>query len=282
VRAYAGVPLYATDGTVVGLVAVGDRRPGQFSAEQLAALRDFGRIASGLVFSRRESELRRLMSRAIEEALDFVLLTDASLPADGGPFIEYSNASLLHALGFTADEVIGKPYSMLLAPTNDRATLDSIAENMERARDNEKEIQIRRKDGSTFWVEFTGRPLLDENGTPSHWIAVGRDITQNRATLSQTAALLKALDCVGDHVEIHTLQNGSYELVFQNSSANVSVSALIETMLADASVRARLQSGEIVTLGDKGVALRPLGQNADTVICVRRQARRFADASSVA
>jgi PAS domain S-box-containing protein len=279
VGAYAGVQLYARDGSIAGILAVADHRPGTFSSDQIAALRDFGCISSALIGSSREVALSRLMARAIEEALDFVLLTDASLPSQGGPYIEYANASLLHALGYTSDELIGKPYSILFSPSNDPATVASIAANVECARDNEKEIRMRRKDGSTFWVEFTGRPLLDENAAPSHWIAVGRDITKNRDALRQTAALLKALDSVTDGVEIYTLENGSYELAFQNAAANAQISSAFEAMLSDASVRQRLAGGECIVNGQGGIVLRPLGHDADTIICLHRNPAHLAAVS---
>lgn len=277
VRAYAGVALYGPDGNVVGVLAVASHIPGSFRAEQIDALRDFGSVASSLVFSTRELALRRLMSRAIEEALDFVLLTDASLPSAGGPYIEYANASLLHALGYTSDELIGKPYSVIFASDNDPATLESIAENLEYAKDNEKEIQLRGKNGRTFWVEFAGRPLLDESGRPSHWVAVGRDITSNRETLAQMAALLDAIDSVTDHVEIYTRENDGYALAFQNAAADSAISAATEKLLADQYVRERLEGGERLVEHD-GIALRALGNGA-TVICVWRQPARIAAVS---
>lgn len=266
VRAFAGIRLHGADGSVVGVLAIADKRPGTFSPKHLAALRDFGEIASSLVFSRRELALRRLMSRAIEEALDFVLLTDASPPSQGGPFIEYANASLLHALGYTADELAGKPYCVLFAPTNDPVTLESIARNIEAAKDNEKEIQLRRKDGNTFWVEFTGRPLLEADGSVSHWVSVGRDITANREALAQTAAFMKALDTVSEHIEIYARANGEYFPVFVNSAADAACSAAAQTLLQDQATQRRLQCGERIQAGD--FTLQPLG-NGQTVICAR-------------
>ncbi len=267
VCAYAGVALHAPDGSVVGILSIADWRPGPFKQEQLSALRDFGVIASALIFSTRELAMSRLMSRAVEEALDFVLLTDAAPPSEGGPFIEYANASLLYALGYTSDELIGQPCPIVFASTNDPITLQSIEQNLERAKDNEKELQLLRKDGSTFWVEFTGRPLLDPGGTPTHWVSVGRDITANRETLAQTAALVKALDSVTDHVEIYMRENDEYALVFQNGAADAADSGAAENLLADASVVQSLQNGEVIRRDE--LSMRPL-RNGESVICVRR------------
>ncbi|HZZ66336.1 MAG TPA: PAS domain-containing protein [Candidatus Baltobacteraceae bacterium] len=268
--------LYAADGTQAGVLAVGRHDGTPFTQAHRKRLQDFAEIASSLVHSGREHALRRLMSRAVEEAFDFVLLTDASTPSQGGPFIEYVNSSLLYALGYTSDELLGRPYNAIFATTNDPATLQSIAANLESARDNEKEVQLRRKDGTTFWAEFTGRPLFDAAGAPTHWFAVGRDITSNRDTLTQMAALVNALDTVADHVEIYTYEAPGYALGFQNRAAQPAVSDIVERLLCDPSVQRRLKNGE--TLRTNGVMLRPVA-HGETVICVRRQPGRFAKVS---
>lgn len=278
IRAYAGVALHDPDGSVVGVLVVADRRPGNFTTQQIAALRDFGAVASALMLSRREVAVRRLMSRAIEESMDFVVIFDACPPSAGGPFIQYANASFLNALGYTADELNGQSYPVLFAETTSQATVDSIAQSIESLKDLEKEIQLRRKDGSTLWIEFTSRPLFEPDGSPSHWVAVGRDITANRDTLMQTAALVKAIDSVNDHVEIFSLEGDDYALAFQNAAADQQISRITRKLLSDASIRKPLQSGETVIIDKEGIALRPLG-NGETVICVRRQPRWIAAAS---
>ncbi len=278
IRAYAGVALHGSDGRVVGILAVADHRPGGFTGQQLAALRDFAAIASSLVLSKREVALRRLMSRAIEESLDFVAIFDASTPSTGGPVMQYANASLLHALGYTADELVGQSYEVLFAETNDPATMESIAQNFTAFKVLEKESRLRRKDGSTLWVEFTSSPLLDSDGSASHWVAVGRDISANRDTLTQMAALVKAIDSVNDHVEIFTLEGGDYAPAFQNGAADRNVSTITRRLLKDVALRKRLKAGETVIVEADGITLRPLDEGK-TVICVRRQPHWIAAAS---
>ncbi len=278
IRAYAGVALHGADGSVVGILAVADHRPGSFNQQQIAALRDFATIASSLVLSKRELALRRLMSRAIEDSLEFVAIFDASAPSAGGPALLYANAALLHALGYTADELVGQSYEVLFSETNDPATMDSIAKNLTALKVLEKESQLRRKDGSTLWVEFTSRPLLDTDGSATHWVAVGRDISANRDNLMQMAALVKAIDSVNDHVEIFTLEGLDYVPAFQNAAADRAISTIAREMLKDCAIRKPLQSGETVSVDEAGITMRPLG-NGETIICVRRQPRWTAAAS---
>lgn len=211
----------------------------------------------------------RLLARVLDEAQDFILITDSTPPSQGGPFVYYANASLLRSTGYTAEEIAGQSYRTLLDADNDPAALDSIARSIEAQQICEKEIRLRRKDGSVFWVEFTGKPLHEEGSM--HWVAVGRDITVRRRAQDEMAALLNAIDSVSDHLEIYALEDGQYVAAFQNAASDPDASLFVETVLNQQPLRERLERGETVTLPHDGLLFRPLGQNAQTVICVRHQ-----------
>ncbi len=273
---YAGVALRAQNGAALGALAVADRRERAISARQKQALRDFAGIASELVASERQAQM---LTHAMDEALDFVLVTDSVPPSQGGPFIEYANSPFLAATGYSADELVGQPYSALMADENDPAAVQAVVDNLEHLRDNEKELLLRRKNGSAFWTEFASRPLSRPDGSPMHWVAVGRDITNRRQTHQQLAALVKAIDSVSQHIEIYTLEDALYVPAFQNAASDPDASVFVETVLNETSLRERLKRGEVVRLTRDGLVIRPLGENAETVICVRAQPRRFAAAS---
>src|SRR5579884_363738 len=146
----------------------------------------------------------RLLTRVVDEASDLVLITDFTPPSQGGPFIEYANEALLHATGYTMDELSGRPYTTLFSSDNDPVVLTTITDNLEASVANEKEIKLCRKDGSSFWVEFTGKPVREDATGTSHWVAVGRDITLRRQSVEQTLTLMTALDAVSGHLEIYT------------------------------------------------------------------------------
>lgn len=219
----------------------------------------------------------RLLARALDEALDFILITDFTPPSRGGPFIQYANDSFLRATSYRLEDLVGKAYVAILDESNDPVALESMANNLEAARISEKEIRLRRKDGSAFWVEFTGKPLCDEAGG-NYWVAVGRDITLRRQAQEQMTTLMTAIDAVSGHLEIYTLENGDYSVAFQNAEADSDISELIETLLNEPALReatglrARLNAGENVTVTGDGLQIRPLGRNAETVIAIKQKA----------
>lgn len=220
--------------------------------------------------------LTPLLARAMDEALDLVLITDATPPSRGGPFIQYANSAFLHTTGFDPEDLTGKPYRFIIADNNDPVTVETIARNIEEERVNEKEVRLRRKDGTSFWVEFTGRPL--RHGEASYWISVGRDITLRRQTHEQLAALTTAIYAVSGHLEIYTLDNGEYHVAFQNADADSDISELVETLLNNPAVRdatglrSRLNAGENVTVTTDGLQIRPIGRNAETLIAIKQHA----------
>lgn len=231
------------------------------------------------ISGRREAERTiQLLSRAINEALDFVVVTDFTPPSKGGPYIEYVSPPLLKATGYRSTDLTGKPFSMLFAAENDGVILDAIAGNIEQGRDVEKEVLIRRKDGSTFWVEYTGRPLRQPNGQLSHWVAVGRDISVRRQTHEQMAALIAAIDAVDRHVEIYSMENGRYTLAFQNAAVNDDTSEFVGTLLNEADIpgdtplREELRAGKNVIVTPDGLEIRPLDSQARTIMCIKQRA----------
>ncbi len=175
------------------------------------------------ITERRQAEAeRRTLYHAIDETADFVVMFDGTPPSQGGPFVTYVNGAFLYACGYVMHEVLGRPYTDLLAGTNDAATLGNIRWNTENLQRNDKEIQLRRKDGSTFWVEFTSSPVRDSNGEAAHWIAVGRDITERRRTLKQGALLAQAFDALGDAVTLYRIEDGEPVAFFRNEAAETS------------------------------------------------------------
>lgn len=219
----------------------------------------------------------QLLSRVVDEASDLVLITDFTPPSQGGPFIEYANDALLAATGYTMEDLAGRPYGLIVAEENDPVLLATIVNNLEAAQVNEKEILLRRKDGSAFWVEFAGKPL-SEHADARHWVCIGRDITLRRQTVAQMATLMTALDAVSGHLEIYTLDGGEYTAVFRNREADSDISELVDTLLNDpalreaTALRQRLRSGEKVTLTADGLQIRSCDSNAETLVCIRQRA----------
>ena len=96
--------------------------------------------------------------------------------------------------GYTPDEAIGQPMTMLCPP--DRAY--EIAEILAKVKNGERishyETRRRRKDGTTFPVSVSVSPVNDEYGTTIGAASIARDITAQDQARSAAALAIRNED----------------------------------------------------------------------------------------
>ncbi|MFN2450064.1 MAG: PAS domain S-box protein, partial [Candidatus Baltobacteraceae bacterium] len=135
--------------------------------------------------------MRDALSSAIDEAAtEFVYLADMTPPADGGPLIVYMNRAMLDAFGYAEAEVIGRNTAMFWGPQTDKRAIRELRTSVLEHRECGGEYAAYCRDGSIMWARFRGR-VLHVEGAPTHWIAIGSDITQSRRQLEQIEELSK-------------------------------------------------------------------------------------------
>ena len=130
---------------------------------------------------RRLARDRRLLAEALEQADESVLITDAEPLSEPGPRIVYANSAFEEMTGYDRKEIVGKTPRILQGPDTDRKTLASLRAALEAGQCWSGEAVNYRKDGSTYAVEWNVAPVLDGDGTISHWVSVQRDVTKERA-----------------------------------------------------------------------------------------------------
>jgi len=159
-------PLRDASGRVVGavnmLVDTTDRRDTERAAQQLSAI--------------------------VESAEDAIVAKDL----DG--VITSWNAGAQRLFGYTADEAIGKPVTLLIPA--DR--LDEEPEILRRIRAGERVEHFdtirRRKDGSLVEISLTISPIRNVVGQIVGASKVARDITERRQAQEQQQLLLREMD----------------------------------------------------------------------------------------
>lgn len=237
------------------------------------------------------TEQLHLLESAVDEIADFVLILDATPPSAEGPFVQYVNRSLAHALGKTSADLVGKSYSLLLGSDTDPAVRRSLSAGLERKVQIGNELKLLRSDGSTFWVEFEATPLCDDSGDLRNWIAVGRDMTVRRRAQDQMSALVNAIDAARDGIEIYEVLSGAFQVLFENEAASRRSPRTLERLLSDPehspaaeSLRKRLLDGHPVRRRTQAqrrdgseywveIDARPLvslGGGIETIVCVER------------
>ncbi len=108
-----------------------------------------------------------------------MLITDAK-PNGQMPDILYVNDAFCKATGYSREELIGKQPSLLTGPESDLMELVRLGEAIQMLIPADFEMINYKKNGGKFWNKFSLIPIKNEYGIYTHWVAHGRDITEEK------------------------------------------------------------------------------------------------------
>jgi PAS domain S-box-containing protein len=247
---YLGIPLLATDGRILGHMAIMDRRPMPKQAEGLEVLRIFAmraaaelqRLSEVSIIKEQEQEQARL-SRELQAALQ--QLSDSETRYrdlfDEAP-IAYVNEGLdsrfiaanktaLRILGIPADKAVGF-LGRSLAPetTEAQGRVEEALGSINRGLDVEGVVlELRRFDnGDPVWVHWWSKPDLSGEFTRTMFI----DITDVVLMAKEKDALQAQNDYLREEID----NIGSTELVARSRAMRQVLSDLKQVAATDASV----------------------------------------------
>jgi PAS domain S-box-containing protein len=192
IRAVQSTPLVSRSGKLLGMISTHWREPHQPMERALWRLDVLARQAADLVersrieVALRESneQLRRLAS--IVESSDDSIVTEN---LDG--IITSWNKAAERVFGYMAEEVIGKPITILI-PTDRHDEEPRILQRIRRGeRIDHYETIRRRKDGSVINISLTVSPIKDAQGQIVGASKIARDITERKRNDEHIATLAR-------------------------------------------------------------------------------------------
>jgi len=157
------------DGTPVDIEATGIRLrgPGGDGSTVVTVNRDItGRKAI-------EREMGKL-SMAVEQASDWVIITDR------GGTIEYSNRIVKQITGYSKEEIVGSNPRIMKSGKHDAAFYRNLWDTILGGDTFRAIFTNRKKDGELCYIDMAITPLKDGRGDITHFIASGKDITQQK------------------------------------------------------------------------------------------------------
>jgi PAS domain S-box-containing protein len=98
---------------------------------------------------------------------------------------EFVSRSVRNLLGYSPEELIGRPVLELVHPEDNARVSGRFADQVARKQSENKvqwEYRLVRKDGSAVWIESAPRLVFDSNDRLVGWVDVTRDITERRAS----------------------------------------------------------------------------------------------------
>jgi diguanylate cyclase (GGDEF)-like protein/PAS domain S-box-containing protein len=120
-----------------------------------------------------EEKLQQL-SRAVEQSPASIVITNT----DGT--IEYVNPRFTLVTGYTSEEVLGKNPRFLSTDQTPQGTHQNLWSTITIGSEWQGEFVNRKKNGELYYESAIISPILDANGTITHFLAVKEDITARK------------------------------------------------------------------------------------------------------
>lgn len=125
---------------------------------------------------------------------DGIVIVAVSAGNDQPRRIAYANNAYLKMTGFELEELIGQVPRGLAEGMVEPDVVSRVAKQLACSEPFREELVLLRKDGSAMWVDFSARPVKDEQGRFTHWICVQRDITRHKAAMAELARHARDLE----------------------------------------------------------------------------------------
>lgn len=145
---------------------------------------------------REEEERLKLLESVITNTSESVVILNADKGKYGREII-FTNDAFTKLTGYSEEEVTGKTLHFLNGPDTD----DKVRIKLRKAMDSYKPLEVEfinyKKNGEKFWINTSMVPVQNSKGDFTHWVAIGRDITDRKqnekaikASLSEKETLL--------------------------------------------------------------------------------------------
>jgi PAS domain S-box-containing protein len=180
------------------LTLVGERRMVMVRLELPLEPNNFANVPVCMVDiteRRRTEEMLRLLESAVRHSREAMTITTSQLDPPG-PEIVFVNQAFTRMTGYSEQEVLGKTPRILQGPRTDQEQMQLMRQHLWQRQTFQCETINYRKDGSEFINEWTVAPILDNNFTVTHFVAVQRDVTErrkNEGALKENLALLSVI-----------------------------------------------------------------------------------------
>jgi len=133
--------------------------------ETLVVLRDVGGDEQAL-------EQMRKLSSVAEQTADSIVMTDH----EGR--VEYVNPAFEQLTGYSAREIVGQTPGVLKSGLHSQGFYQRMWRDLLAGRDFREVFINRRRDGELYYEEKSITPLKDDSGRITHFVSVGRDVSE--------------------------------------------------------------------------------------------------------
>lgn len=112
-------------------------------------------------------------------------------------FITYTSEAFEEISGYTKEELIGKPHSIVRHPDMTKDDFKQMWDTIQRGESWQGEVKNRKKNGDYYYVRASIAPIFNANKDITGYSAIREDITQQKEIIE----LNKQLDIYKKHLE---------------------------------------------------------------------------------
>jgi methyl-accepting chemotaxis protein len=168
-------------------------RPIWLQASYTPVLDDDGR-AYKVVAVVTDATASKLRAAAFEGKVAAIERSQLEIEFDLAGTILTANQNLLNALGYTAEEVVGRHHRILCDPAEVASPgYAALWAKLGRGEFDTGVYKRIGKDGRAIWIQASYNPVTDLDGTPVKVVKIATDITQSRLAAADAASRLQAL-----------------------------------------------------------------------------------------
>ncbi len=150
------------------------------------SIKEQNQVADSL---RSANEDLRLISAAVGQLSDMVVISCASEEADGESRIVFVNQAFELQTGYTSADVVGRRPRAFHGANTQPEELLRIRQAIALHQWVHAELIAYTKSGSEYWLEVVVQPVADNEGKFTHEVMVGRDITARKKAESDIHSL---------------------------------------------------------------------------------------------
>lgn len=218
-----------------------------------------------LSIRRQVEEERERMVRAIEQAAEIIVITDAEVT------IQYVNPAFEKITGYSRDEVIGKNPRLLQSGKHPKEFYQSMWAVLSSGESWSGRLINRKKDGSLYTEEATISPVHDSRGQIVNYVAAKYDVS-HEIELEQQLRQAQKMEAVGqmaggvahDFNNLLQVITGYAELLEMDLSKNDSAGSAVKEVIT-AAERGKTLVSQLLAFSRRQV-MQPTDLNLNQVI----------------
>ncbi|RQW84335.1 MAG: PAS domain S-box protein, partial [Methylococcus sp.] len=142
------------------------------------------RLMRELAERKRDAETLKMLTLAVEQSSSAIMMTDF----EGN--IDFVNQAFTAMSGYGAADILGRNPRLLQSGKTPRSTFTELWAALSRGESWQGEFINRHKDGTEYYERVRITPVCATDERPTHYLAIGEDVTSRRELEQQLAGEL--------------------------------------------------------------------------------------------